>query len=136
MRSIGRILRMPVIGLVLRSPTIFSSSCITCFTSELRSWKTPADMPAIQSMSNISIVSMRWRSSRSVPDRISMLRSSSGRTACASRAKGSRMRSISRTPTYLRGTICTENPDGSARIEPPSCGVTFPRTAAACGTTR
>ena len=44
-----------------------------------------------------------------------MLRSSSGRTACASRANGSRRRSISRTPMYLSGTICTEKPGGSAR---------------------
>ena len=63
-----------------------------------------------------------------------MLRSSSGRTACASRANGSRMRIISRTPTYLSGTICTEKPAGSARAELPSCGVMLPRTAAACGT--
>ena len=98
-RSIGTILRMPVIGLALRSPTIFSSSVITCLTSEFLSVNTPADMPAIQSMSNMSIVSIRWRSSRSVPDRISMLRSSSGRTACASFANGSSSRSISRTPT-------------------------------------
>ena len=58
-----------------------------------------------------------------------MLRSSSGRTACASRANGSRMRIISRTPMYLSGTICTEKPGGSARAELPSCGVTLPRTA-------
>ena len=107
---------------------------MTVFTSAFCSVKTPADMPDIQSMSNISIVSIRWRSSSSVPDRISRLRISSARTACASFANGSRMRSISRTPTYRSGTICTEKPGGSARDELPSCGVTLPRTAAACGT--
>ncbi len=101
----------------------------------LVSVNTPADMPAIQSMSNMSIVSMRLRSSRSVPARISRLRSSSGRTACASLAKGSSSRIISFTPTNFNGTICTENPDGSERVELPSCGTVLPRTAMACGTT-
>ena len=51
-----------------------------------------------------------------------MLRSSSGRTACASLANGSSSRIISLTPTYRSGTICTEKPGGSARVELPSCG--------------
>ena len=66
-------------------------------------------------------------SSRSVPARISRLRSSSGRTACASFANGSRRRIISVTPTYRSGTICTENPGGSERVELPSWGTTLPR---------
>ena len=86
-------------GLRFLSPMILSSSAITDLTSELVSVNTPADMPAIQSMSNMSIVSIRLRNSRSVPARISRLRSSSGRTACASLAKGSSSRIISFTPT-------------------------------------
>ncbi len=88
-------------------------------------------MPAIQSTSNVSIVSRRCFNSVSVPARISMLRRSSGRTAVASFTNGSRMRSISRTPMYRSGTICTEKPGGSARCELPSCGVMLPRTTAA-----
>ena len=107
-RSIGMMRRMPVNGLVSRSPMTLSSSCDTDLTSAFCSVKTPADIPDIQSMSNMSIVSIRWRSSTSVPDRISRLRTSSARIACASFANGSRMRSMSRTPTYFSGTICTE----------------------------
>mgnify|MGYP003694104071 CR=1 FL=1 len=40
-RSIGMMRRMPVSGLVLRSPTTLSSSCPTAFTSEFCSVKTP-----------------------------------------------------------------------------------------------
>ena len=90
--------RMPASGLVALSPTALSSSAPTVFTSAFCSVNTPTDMPAIQSMSNMSIVSTRCFNSCSVPDRISMLRSSSGLTALASFANGSRIRIISRTP--------------------------------------
>ena len=86
-------------GLRFLSPMILSSSVITDFTSELVSVNTPADMPAIQSMSNMSIVSIRLCNSRSVPARIKRLRSSSARTACASFVNGSSSRIISFTPT-------------------------------------
>ncbi|MBK7079782.1 MAG: hypothetical protein IPH55_03225 [Betaproteobacteria bacterium] len=97
-RSIGMMRRMPVSGLRLRSPMILSSSWPTVFTSALCSVKSPTDIPAIQSTSKVSMVSSRCFSSRSVPERTSRLRRSSGRIAVASLTKGSRMRAISRTP--------------------------------------
>ena len=93
---------------MLRSPIKRSSSCITDFTSAFWSVNTPTDMPDIQLMSNISTVSIMCLSSSSVPERISKLRVSSPRIVDASRANGSRMRIISRTPTNRSGTICTE----------------------------
>ena len=97
-RSIGITRMIPVNGLLARSPITLSSSWPTVFTSALSSVNSPTDIPAIQSMSKVSMVSSMCFSSRSVPERSSRLRSSSGRIAVASLTKGSRMRAISRTP--------------------------------------
>jgi hypothetical protein len=136
MRSIGTMRIRPPSGFWSRWPSSFSISAPTDLTSALCSVNSPADMPAIQSTSKILIVSSRCLSSRSVPEMMSRLRKSSARTACASLANGSISRSISRTLTYMSGTIWTEYPGGSARFERPSIGVTLPRTAAPAGTIR
>ena len=98
-RSIGTMRMMPASGPLSLSPITLSKSLITDFRSALCSVKMPTDMPDIQLTSKVSIVSSRCRSSSSVPERISMLRKSSGRTVVASLMNGSRIDIICRVPT-------------------------------------
>ena len=94
----GMIRNRPASGLLSGVPKALSSSLITLLTSALCKVKSPTDIPAIQLTSNMSTVSSRWRSSSSVPERMSMLRRSSIRTLVASRTNGSSTVAICRAP--------------------------------------
>ena len=73
-------------------------------------------MPAIQLMSNVSTVSIRWRNSRSVPARISRLRVVLH--AHGLRIPGEWLEDLGHfhRAGVRSGTIFTENPDGERAL--------------------
>ena len=92
-------------------------------------------MPAIQSMSNMSMVSSRCRSSRSVPDedqQVAQLVGAHGRRVLRERLEDAHH--LAHADVAQRHDLDTESPAAARACELPSCGVTLPRTAAAAGT--
>ena len=134
-RSIGMMRRMPVSGLVLRSPISLSSSCETVFTSAFCSVNTPADMPDIQSMSNMSIVSIRCRSSTlgaGEDQQVARLVGAHGLRVLRERLEDAQH--LAHADVAAAARSAPSSRAAARAVELPSCGVTLPRTAAACGT--